>query len=115
MKVIAIPLFRGHFTAVVFPYKPKNKSEKVCYYMICYYLKSIFVLKDLCSVYLLFNEQDIPDPSGHYMYLQFKPSHVYCVIPSYSMEQGILLYYPEMPEYLKLFKNYVGLAQVSNT
>ena len=70
--------------------------------------------KDICSVYILCNEQKVPVPSGHYLYLQFKPSHVYCLIPSYSMSQATLLYYPEMPEYLRLFKYHLFLTKVSH-
>ena len=63
---------------------------------------------------MLCDEQKAPIPSGHYLYLQFKPSHVYCLIPRNNMGQATMLYYPEMPEYLRHFKYYLFITEVSH-
>ena len=63
---------------------------------------------------MLCDEQKAPNPSGHYLYLQFNPSHVYCLIPSNNMSQAAMLYYPEIPEYLLLFKYYLFITEVSH-
>ena len=65
-------------------------------------------------VYLLYNDEKLPEMTEKYLLLQFKTSHVYCLIPSYVKEtdQATVLYYPSMPEYLKLFKNFQGYSKV---
>ena len=105
MKAVEIPVFEGHSTVVVFP----SKSEKV--FKIKFILSIFYFVQDLSYAYLLFNTEKTPMINGKHLLVEFKPSHVYCVIPSYS-DQGALLYYPSMPEYLKYFKFCQGISKV---
>ena len=105
MKSVMIPTFEGHSTVVVFP----SKSEKV--FQIIFILSYFYFDQDLSYAYLLFNKEKTPLVNEKHLLVEYKPSHIYCVIPSYT-DQGALLYYPSRPEYLKYFKFCQGISKV---
>ena len=105
MKSVEIPTFEGHSTVVVFP----SKSEKV--FQIIFISSNFYFDQDLSYAYLLYNKEKTPMVNGKHLLVEYKPSHIYCVIPSYT-DQGALLYYPSRPDFLKYFKFCQGISKV---
>ena len=53
--------------------------------------------------FLLKNNAVRPDATGMSHWLEFLPDHVYCLIPSFHINEGKAVVYTEMPEFVKEF------------
>ena len=58
-----------------------------------------------------FNENELPKPTGQFMFLEFKPAYEYCLLPSY-WDHGRLMTYERKPEFVNLFKFCSEIATV---
>ena len=60
---------------------------------------------------MYFNGNELPKPTGQIMFLEFKPSYEYCLLPSY-WDQGRLMTYQRKPEFVNLFKSCCEISRV---
>ena len=109
MKAVAIPVIQGHSTVAVFP-QTSNGDDKVTNTIRGKIHNDSF--QGMSFVYLNCREQFLPKFTGQFMFLEFKPSYDYCLLPSYATNQGTLLSYPEKPSFIDLFDYSHHLAEV---
>ena len=57
----------------------------------------------LSFVTVFFNGDELPKATGQFMFLEFKESYDYCLLPSYSKE-GRLMSYSSRPAFVNLFR-----------
>ena len=69
-------------------------------------------LQDLSFVYVASNDTEFPKATGLYIYLEFKDSYDYCLVPSYSTDQGRLMSYPGRPSLVDMFKHTFDISKV---
>ena len=68
--------------------------------------------QDLSFVYVVSNDTGLPKATGLYIYLEFKDSYDYCLVPSYSTDQGRLMSYPKRPSFVDMFKYTYDISKV---
>ena len=110
MKTVAIPILEGHSSVVVYPHCSQDKQvSSICIRFNIIIFSSI---QDLSSLSLFFNDNELPNATGQYMFLEFKASYKYCLIPSYRTDQGRLMVYESKPAFINLFKFSFEIAKV---
>ena len=100
MKAVAIPVLQGHSTVAVFPQNSKGDNQ-VTKNNFCKNLYRLF--QGMSFVYVNCREKVMPQFNGQFMFLEFKPSYDYCLLPSFATNQGTLLSYPEKPSFVDLY------------
>ena len=101
MKTVAIPVLEGYRTVAAFPHSLKDSMKKVIHICLMFFLCLSF--QDMSFVNVYFNKNELPKPTGQFMFLEFKSSYEYCLLPSYWY-QGRLMTYQRKPEFVNLFK-----------
>ena len=53
---------------------------------------------------MVFRKDEQPNATGQYIFLEFKESYDYCLLPNDETEQGRLMVYPIQPAFIDQFK-----------
>ena len=68
-------------------------------------------MQDYSNVYLFMNGDDLPPSTGQYIYPEFKPNRVYCILPS-NEEVLLLGSYEKRPAFLDQYKKCFPISTV---
>ena len=55
-------------------------------------------------MYVVFSKDELPKATGQYIFLEFKDSHDYCLLPDDKTDQVKIKIYPEKPAFVDQFK-----------
>ena len=55
---------------------------------------------------------ELPKQTGQYMFLEFKDSYDYCLLPSYSDDEGRMMVFPSKPAFIDQFKWFHQISKV---
>ena len=111
---IAIPNFEFQSNLVVFPLK--NEDYKVTTLTYGISIKQMY-MQGSSYLYVLKNNDVDPVPTGSCRYVQYRPDHVYCLVPSYEVDKGEVVVYEEDPPFISAFpvSLYIKQVRISNT
>lgn len=55
-------------------------------------------------MYVVFSKDELPKDTGQYIFLEFRDSYDYCLLPDDETDRGKIKIYPEKPAFIDQFK-----------